>query len=300
MRIPTTATKLAIAPSILLAGCLAVARPQTGQQTVANSSLGKLASQARAEQAKERLHNVPLITNDNLSSFLGRIGVIGSSSQLDQQGARERATQEESAEKQKFETLRYELSQAQQRLQLHQRELSVLEKQLSQNKMQYYPNPYESALQQFNREDIDKLIEEIYKKRQQITDDQQTADSLQAAVQSAVSRWDGLGVGKAPPSPPPITAKPGSPAYWWAELARAREQLTTAKEQEKLAENELKLLRIEQVRTLNPDAQAGLASAVPAKEDEVTTAQRAVQRAQQKLEDLQEKMEASGVTPDEN
>ncbi|HTV54089.1 MAG TPA: hypothetical protein VMI06_04160 [Terriglobia bacterium] len=285
---------------VLLAGCLALAGPQTGGQTVAQPSLGELARQARAERAKENLRNVPLITNDNLSSFLGGLGVIGSGDRASQQLARENAAQQESVEKQKFETLRYELSQAQQRLQLHQRELSVLEKELSQNRMQYYPNPYQSAVEQFSRKDINNLTEQIYEKQRQITDDQQTVDSLQAAVQSAQSRWDGLGGSEGPPSPPPITAKLGSPSYWLAKLARARERLKTAKEQERLAGNELRLLRIEQVRTLNPDAQAGLASAVSAKEDELTAAQNAVEAAQLKLQNVQEKMKASGVTPEKD
>jgi hypothetical protein len=289
-----------VALGILLAGCLALAKPQTSGQIVAQPSLGELARQARTERAKENVRNVPLITNDNLSSFLGGVGVIESSGQAGQRMAREHAAQQQSVEKQKLETLRYELSQAQQRVQVDQRELSVLEKELSQNRMQYYPNPYQSAVQQFNREDINKLTEEIYKKQQQITGDQQTVDSLQAAVQSGESRWDGLGASEGPPSPPPITAKPGSPEYWMARLARARQQLAAAQEQERLAGNELKLLQIEQVRTLDPNAQTGLASAVSAKEDEVTATQNAVTQAQRKVENLQEQMKASGVTPDEN
>jgi DNA repair exonuclease SbcCD ATPase subunit len=300
MSIGDSLAKCTAVLEILLAGSLALAGPQTPAQTVAKPSLGELAREERAERAKKHLRNVPLITNDNLSSFLGGLGVIGSSSQVGQQAARERAEEQESVEKEKLETLRYELSQAQHRLQLHQRELSVFDKELSENRMQYYPNPNQSLLQQYNREDINKLTDEIYAERQQIAEDQQTVDSLQAALQSAESRWGSLGEGEGPPSPPPITAKPGSPAFWRATLARAREELTTAKEQEKLAGNELRLLKIAQARTLNPNIQAALASAVSAKQDELAAAQNAVQQTQRKVEDIQREMKASGGMHDEN
>jgi hypothetical protein len=277
---------------ILSASCLAQASSQNQKQAAAPPSLGEIARQARAKRAQEDLRNVPLITNDNLSSFLGSLGVIGSGSQIGQQTEIEHAAQQESVEKEKLQTLRYELSQAQQRLQLDQRQLAVLEKQLSQDQMQYYPNPNQSLTQQYNRENINKLTGEIYEQRKQITDDQETLDDLEGALKSAESRWGALAAGEGPPSPPPITAKPGSPAFWRATLARAREELSTAKERARLAANELKLLQIEQVRTLNPNLQAALASAVSAKQGEVAAGQSAVQQAQRKVIEIEREMKA--------
>jgi hypothetical protein len=280
---------------ILLAGCLAFAGDQLDQHAVAEPSLGELAREVTAQRAREHLGNVPLFTNDNLPRSDAGLGVIGSTGSAGQQAARSLAAQQEPAEKRQLEDLRYKLSQAQQKLQIHQRELVVLEAKLSQSSMQYYPNPNETLLQEYSRQDINRLTEKIYEKKQQVADDQQAVDNLQSALQNAEARWGWLAAAQPnnqAPTPPPIAAQRGSPAYWRASLARARQQLTTAKEQEKLARDELSLLRIQQIRTIDPNLQAGFASAISAKQSELTAAQDAVRDAQNNLERIEEKMKA--------
>ena len=280
---------------VLLAGCLALAGSPGPVQSVGGPSLGEVARQAKADRAQEHLSNVPLFTNDNLPE--AGLGVIGSSNPIGRQPASERFAQQQSANKQKLEQLRYDLSQAQQKLEVHQRELEVLEKQLSQNNMQYYPNPNQTMLQEYSRQDINNLTEKTFQKKQQIAEDQQAVDNLQRELKNAEASWGWLGAPRAnnnqPPAPPPIAAAPGSPAYWRAELARAQEQLDSAKEREKLAEDELNLLNVQQARTLDPNAQADLASAISAKQEEVTAAQNAVGQAQEKLEDIEKQMKAA-------
>ena len=63
------------------------------------------------------------------------------------------------------------------RKQLHERELEVLQQKLGQNNMQYYPDPNKALLQQYTRADINKLQEDIDKKKAEIAaDDKALAD----------------------------------------------------------------------------------------------------------------------------
>jgi DNA repair ATPase RecN len=281
---------------LLLTCSLALAAPCAGQRTVTQPSLGELARKVRAERAKENLKNVPLYTNDNLPAGPAVLGVIGTSSPA---GGGARVEEGSSAVKEKMAELRYNLSQARQRLQIDQRELAVYQKELGQGNIQYYPNPSETLIQQYNRSNINKLTQQIQQKQQQIADDQQAVSNLESELQSAEADWGWLapasGAATAPPASPPILAKPGTRAYWQQRLQAAHQELAKAKELEKLGENELRLLKVQQVQTLNPNLQASLGAAISAKQSEVTEARENVQKAQQELEELQTEMQASGA-----
>jgi hypothetical protein len=86
--------------------------------------------------------------------------------------------------------------------------------------------------------------------------------------------------------------------YWQARFKSARAQLADAKERQQLAEDELNLLQIQDVRELDPDLKTGLAAKIKAKEDEVSERRAAREEAQKTLEDLQKEFQASGA-PDE-
>ena len=63
------------------------------------------------------------------------------------------------------------------RKQLHERELAVLQQKLSQNQVQFYPDPNKSLLQEYTRSDINKLQQDIDKKKWEIAgDDKALAD----------------------------------------------------------------------------------------------------------------------------
>jgi hypothetical protein len=76
---------------------------------------------------------------------------------------------------------REHMSKLQDRLQIDQRELSVLEQKLGQNQMQYYPDPNKGLLQESGptaMSDIHKLQDQIDKKRAEIAADQEAIDDL--------------------------------------------------------------------------------------------------------------------------
>jgi hypothetical protein len=86
--------------------------------------------------------------------------------------------------------------------------------------------------------------------------------------------------------------------YWQARFKSARAQLADAREQQQLAEDELNLLQIQQVRELNTRAKAEFDDKVKAKADEVSQARAATEEAQKALENLQKEFQRSGA-PDE-
>ena len=54
----------------------------------------------------------------------------------------------------------------------------MLQQKLGQNQMQYYPDPNKSLLQQYSRDDINKLTADIDAKKQQVADDEKAIEDL--------------------------------------------------------------------------------------------------------------------------
>jgi hypothetical protein len=77
---------------------------------------------------------------------------------------------------------REHMNKLRERLQVDQRELSVLEQKLGENQMQYYPDPNKGLLQESGPtaySDIHKLQDQIDKKKTEIAADQEAIDDLQ-------------------------------------------------------------------------------------------------------------------------
>ena len=104
--------------------------------------------------------------------------------------------------------------------------------------------------------------------------------------------------GQAASEPEKAESKQGTKEYWQSRFKAARARLADAKERQQLAEDELNLLQIQDVRELNPTTKAELADKIKAKQDEVSGARAATEEAQKALEDLENEFKASGA-PDE-
>jgi hypothetical protein len=118
-----------------------------------------------------------------------------------------------------------------------------------------------------------------------------------------------LGQAAKPTSPAPETGqaatKPEKPEetnetkeYWQARFKSARAQLADAQERQQLAEDELNLLQIQEIRALDRNAKTELAEKIKAKQDEVSQRRAETGKAQKALEDLQQEFKESGA-PDE-
>jgi hypothetical protein len=263
-----------------------------------------MAREVRAKRAKNHLKDVPLYTNDNMPTGEGEISVIGPPSSLEAGSQPNVLSPKVSlANQQRMAYLRGKLSQIEQHMQLHQRELSVLQQQISQSNMEWTPNPNETLRQEYSRQNVNNLANEIKQKRQQIADEQHEAQGIQDELERDQARYGGLSqptpAGASRESYPqlPPGVKPGTPEYWQARIQAAEQHLQTAKEEQSLARNELSLLKLQQLRTLDPNAQANLASSIPAKQAEVSAAAQAVEKAQQELERLQKEAQAGNSKP---
>jgi hypothetical protein len=108
----------------------------------------------------------------------------------------------------------------------------------------------------------------------------------------------------AEPAPGPVTPPAGTPSaggtkqskeYWQGKFKAARAELADATERQKLAEDELNLLQIQEVRELDPAAHQDLAAKVVSKSAQVDEAREVTAKAQQALDDLQKEFDASGA-----
>ena|SRR5487761_66079 len=260
-------------------------------------SMAAVAKKLQEKRSNLPARQVPLFTNDNLpGGKTGGAGVI-SPSAASSRGVFGSKPSPEMIQKAAY--LSHQLNSARERLEMHKRELAALQQELAQNQMQYYPNPNKTLFQEYTRNDINKKTAELNDKQQQIADDQEAVDRLQGQFSTLQQQLSWAGVSASASSgeqsviPPGV--KPGTRAYWRARFQAARQALASAKEQKSLSEEEMKLLKLQQLRTLDPNLQSQLFAKIDTKGQEEQSAQQAVEQAQQNLQALQKKFEASGA-----
>ena len=89
-------------------------------------------------------------------------------------------------------------------------------------------------------------------------------------------------------------------AYWQDKFTAARSELASAESAQRLAQDELSLLHIQQARELDPDVQSQVATKIEAKQAELAAIQTRVDKARQALDDLQKEFDASGAPAEWN
>jgi predicted RNase H-like nuclease (RuvC/YqgF family) len=166
-------------------------------------SLGDLARQLKAQRAKSQA-KPKVFTNDNLptqspsgepsaaspAKSPSRIIQEAKSGEKPAQKTGGNEAEKESTKAPPADTgeqahgekyYRERMSKLKDRLEIDQRELSVLEQKLGLNQMQYYPDPNKGLLQESGptaMSDIYKLQDQIAKKRSEVAADQQAIDDL--------------------------------------------------------------------------------------------------------------------------
>ena len=102
--------------------------------------------------------------------------------------------------------------------------------------------------------------------------------------------------------PPAEEAKPEDKQktrdYWQGRFKAAKQRIADAEELQRLAEDELSLLQIQQARELSPDAKSDLDAQVKAKSAEVESKRAQTAKAQKALEDLEKDFKESGAPED--
>jgi len=147
--------------------------------------------------------------------------------------------------------------------------------------------------------------------------------------QKSVRTWNNENIPKAPPSsgptaaagmsdaPPPapaatstetITPASSTPAtgadkkksreYWQQQFKLARGKFTADEEQQRLSEDELSLLQIQQARELAPETQTQLESAVKSKTADLDAKRAQAAKTRKAVDDLEKEFRESGAPPD--
>jgi hypothetical protein len=156
------------------------------QETKSTPSLGELAKQLRAKREKAGQKPVKVFTNDNLPSrpasesstaATGLSDTTPKESKSEASATEEKSTGGDHDEK----YYRTQMKELQDQLDLHQRELAVLE-QKGGDQLQMFTTDPNKNLQQTSTPayaaDQGKLQDQIQKKKDQIADDQKAMDDL--------------------------------------------------------------------------------------------------------------------------
>ncbi|HLW78117.1 MAG TPA: hypothetical protein VKU44_00825 [Terriglobia bacterium] len=283
--------------------------PVEPEAAISQPSLGEVARRLKAERVQAGLKPVKVFTNDNLPSGPGGVSVIGTAPSSAAQGQPlvEALGTAGSAHGEAYYARR--AAKLRGNLDLHQRELWVLQQKLNLAGPQYYPDPNRALAEQYSRSEINKLNQEIDEKKQQLDDDQKAIDDLRAALQreggdigwlrpGAVAGAAATGAeGEAGPGAegPEAQAAVDTQAYWQARFKAARQRLKHAQEEQQLAEDELTLLQTRQATESSEDAQSGFAVQIPAKQTEVAVKRAATAKAQEALDALEQEFRQSGA-----
>jgi hypothetical protein len=175
--------------------CLATGLGRGQQPGASDNSLGDLARKVRAEKSKEA-KPAKVITNDNILSPGPESGVPVPATTADQNPSEKKPEKPggeavtesketgdihptpDAGQVHDEKYYRARMSELQASLDLHKRELSVLEQKLDLNQTQYYNDPQKALEQQYSRDDINKRTQDIDAKKQQIADDEKAIDDL--------------------------------------------------------------------------------------------------------------------------
>ncbi len=265
-------------------------------------SLGEKARELKAQQTPPS-KPAKVFTNENLPAGSGGISIIGPGpAAAEPSGAEQEGSPAEHGE----QYFRKTMGELQARLELHQRQLTVLKQQLDINQLQYYPDPNTTLHQEYSRSDINKLQAEVEAKQEEIKADEQAISDLTTQLRREggdpgwlrlpPTRPTGLEKQESRQAEETPKGKPGTKEYWQSRFKSARAKLAKAQEIQQLAEDELNLLQTQQAReVLNTDAAPELAQKVAAKQSEVDSARAATQKATQALEDLKHEFASSGA-----
>ena len=172
----------------------------SAQNANTSEPLGDVARKLKAQRAepkeKSRLFTSDDLTARSPSSGRPAASPANASTTSEQGKAEEKPVKESSdkeAEKESAKPTKTEeephgekyfrnrMSKLQDQLDIHQRELSVLQQKLGQGEMLYYPNPNQGLLQQSGptaMSDVYKLQDQIAKKKAEVAADQEAIESL--------------------------------------------------------------------------------------------------------------------------
>jgi len=177
-----------LACGFLMALLVQTGTPVHAQESGNTPSLGEVARQLRAEHQKQKHGPVAVYTNDNLPSrdSIGIGTLKGTGRTKEKEAATAKSPSAAGAPKEHDEEyFRSKANNLRSRMDLHRRQLAVLQQQLGLGRTQYYPNPQRTLEQESTpafQTDLDKLRSKIATVEKEINDDQEAMDALQVEL----------------------------------------------------------------------------------------------------------------------
>jgi len=276
------------------------------QEPPSSDSLADLARQAKAQRAKS--HEKPKVyTNEDIQA-LPPLPMVTTDAKPGNQAAQETAGNKAEhpspkpgpagagSQKHGEEYFRDRMGRLEERLELDRRELTVLNQKLGQSQMMYYSDPVRGLLQSSGptaMSDVHGLQDRIAAKQAEIDKDQEAIDDLHEELRRAGG--DPGWLRNVPPGEPRAQPEGKSGKDWDSRFKLARARLADTEEQLRVSQDELKLLSIQDVQTLNSGIKADLDAKVKDKEDEISQKEEQKDEAQKALDVLQQEFEASGA-----
>jgi hypothetical protein len=161
---------------------LAAQEKQPPPPSPKQESVAEAARKAR-EQKKTSAKPGKVYTNDNIGTGPGAVSVVGTPPSEPEAAKAAEADKTKAQAKPKVKKdeayWRKAFSEARAKLRRDQKELEIMQRELAQLELQYYPDPQKAMEQQFTRKDIDEKRAKIETKKQEIQQDQQGLSDLE-------------------------------------------------------------------------------------------------------------------------
>ncbi len=162
--------------------CVGLAVRPLLSQTSSADSLGDLARRLREERAREARKPLKVYTNDNLPARPKEEAPTMSTGMavlpVAQPEKKTETASSESAPAHDEKYFRSRMAELQHRLDIDKRELEVMQQKLGLNQTQFYADPNKTLQQEYSRTDLNKLNDQITKKKDQIAQDEKDIDDL--------------------------------------------------------------------------------------------------------------------------
>ena len=163
-------------------------KPQTKSQAPQKQSLGEAARKAR-EKEKSAPKAAMVFTNDNIPTAGGGVSVVGAQPAPAKESGTETTAAETVAAAKKNNndeaTWRKRFADARQKIAQDEQALSIMQRELGELNLQYYPDPSKALKQSVDRSDITKKTDEIAAKQKELDADKQALSSLEDQLRAA-------------------------------------------------------------------------------------------------------------------
>ncbi|MGB6483950.1 MAG: hypothetical protein WBE86_10745 [Candidatus Acidiferrales bacterium] len=160
---------------------------QVASQTTATKSDSLADAARKAREAQKNAPKAPLVfTNDNIPTSPSGVSVVGErAASSSDQSASSDAQAGAAAGKNDEETWRKRFADARQKIDQDTAELSVMQREMGELNVQYYPDPTKALMQSVTRADLIKKQNAIDAKQKELDADKQALSNLEDELRKA-------------------------------------------------------------------------------------------------------------------